>query len=312
MQQATRPFRFITDGFTAVESAAELAEKARKFEALGYAMLLAGDHFDGRLAPVPILMAVAAATSTLRIGATVFNNDLRLPVMLAKEVATLDLLSDGRMELGLGAGWLKSEYDLAGLSFDAPSVRVGRMEEALHIIKGLWDDGPFTFVGRHYAVNGLDGFPKPLQKPRPPIFVGGGGRRLLEFAAREADIIGLLAKALPEGGLDLAADNEQVLAQKVSWIRAAAGDRFDQLELAMLIWGAVVTDDRRGATDQLALDMGVTTEQVLASPYILIGSVDAIVERFEELRERFGVSHVSVFSEEAEAFAPVVARLAGT
>jgi probable F420-dependent oxidoreductase len=274
-------------------------------------MLLAGDHFEGRLAPVPTLMAVAAATSTLRIGATVFNNDLRLPVMLAKEVATLDLLSNGRMELGLGAGWLKSEYDQAGLSFDAPSVRVARMEEALHIIRGLWDVGPFTIAGRHYTVDGLDGFPKPLQQPRPPIFIGGGGRRLLEFAAREADTVGLLARALPEGGLELAADSEQRLAQKVAWVRAAAGNRFDQLELAMLFWGAVVTEDRLGAADQLAFDRDLTTEQVLASPYFLIGSVNAIVERLEELRERFGVSHISVFSDDAEAFAPVVARLAG-
>lgn len=295
-----------------MESAAELAEKARKVEALGYAVLIAADHFDGRLAPVPAMMAVAAVTSTLRIGATVFNNDLRLPVMLAKEFATLDLLSDGRMEMGLGAGWLKVEYDRAGLSFDAPSVRVGRMEEALQIIKGLWGAGPFTFVGQHYTVNGLDGFPKPLQTPRPPIFIGGGGKRLLQFAACEADIVGLLAKSLPEGGLDFAADNEQTLAQKVSWVREAAGDRFDQLELAMLFWGAVVTDDRRGAADQLALEWGLTAEQVLASPYFLIGSANAIVDRLEELRERFGVSHVSVFSDDAEAFAPVVARLAGS
>jgi probable F420-dependent oxidoreductase len=231
--------------------------------------------------------------------------------MLAKELATLDLLSGGRLEVGIGAGWNKAEYVAAGIPFDSPRVRVERLQEAVRVLKGLWGDGPFSFAGRHYTITDLENWPPPMQRPYPPIFIGAGGQRLLSFAAQEADIIGILAQSMPDGGLDTASDTEARLAEKVGWVRAAAGARIAQIELAMLIWGVVVSDDRQGAAEALAPERGLTPEQILASPYFLIGSIEGIIERLQALRERYGVSYISVVPEDNEAFAPVVARLAG-
>jgi len=217
-------------------SAAEWAENARRVEALGYDTLLLPDHFAPDLfAPIPALTAAALATTTLRVGTTVFDNDFRHPAMLAKEIATIDVLSDGRFEVGLGAGWKKEEYDQVGIPFDPPGTRVGRLEETVRVLKGLWADGPLTFTGQHYTIQALESFPKPVQRPHPPIFIGAGGKRLLSFAAQEADIIGIIAQALPAGGLDVASDSEARLAEQVRWIREAAGERFSHVELAALI-----------------------------------------------------------------------------
>ncbi|HEY8597744.1 MAG TPA: TIGR03621 family F420-dependent LLM class oxidoreductase [Thermomicrobiales bacterium] len=307
----SRPFRFLAAAFTA-PSAAAWVEQARRIEAWGYDVLGIGDHFStGTLAAVPALMAAAAATSTLRVACTVFDNDYRHPALLAKEAATIDLLSDGRLEFGIGAGWQKREYDQTGIPFEPAGVRVGRMEEATRIIKGLWAGGPFSFDGRHYTIRDLENAPRPVQRPHPPIFIGGGGKRLLGFAAREADSVGLVARALPGGGLALAEDSEEELAEKVGWVREAAGARFARLELAILIWRVAVTDTPREAAEEIARARGRTPEQVLASPYYLVGSADAIAERLRALRERHGISHVSVMPPDVEAFAPVVARLAG-
>jgi probable F420-dependent oxidoreductase len=306
-----RRFRFGAGAFIA-DSAAAWAETARRIEALGYATLLIPDHFDQHLAPIPALTAAALATTTLRIGCTVFDNDFRHPAMLAKELATLDLLSDGRLEVGIGAGWYKTEYEQAGIPFDPPAVRVGRLEEAVCVLKELWRGGPVTFTGAHYTLAGLENWPPPVQRPHPPLFIGGGGKRLLTLAAREADIVALIAQATPDGGLDTAGDTEARLAEKVGWVRAAAGDRFEQVELAILIWRVAVSDDRRAAAEALAGERSLTPEQVLASPYFLIGSIEGIVERLHELRERYGVSYISVFPQDVGAFAPVVTRLAGT
>ncbi|MHB8647734.1 MAG: TIGR03621 family F420-dependent LLM class oxidoreductase [Thermomicrobiales bacterium] len=316
-----RPFRFVT-GAPVTASVAEYTESARRVEALGYSTFTTGDHFVSGFEAGPAMTAAALATSTLHVTCTVFDNDFRHPALLAKVAATVDVLSGGRLELGIGAGWRKSEYDQVGIPFDPPGVRVSRMEEAVHIIKGLWSDGPFTFSGRHYTISELDGVPKPVQRPHPPIFIGGGGKRLLSFAAREADIVGLLGQALPGGGLDMIV-SEAALAEKVGWVRAAAGERFDQLELSMLMWSVVVTDNRHSAAERLADSgagglaarlagtRGVTAEQVLACPYFLIGSIEQIVEQLLALRARHGISYIEVFSHDMEAFAPVVARLAG-
>lgn len=308
-----RPFRF--GGAQLKEpSWAAWADGARRLEASGYDTLLIGDHFSPAFfAPVPALLAAALATTTLRVGCTVFDNDFRHPAALAKEVATVDVLSGGRVEFGIGAGWDKPEYDKVGLNFDPPALRVGRFEEAVHIIKGLWDDRPLTFPGKHYSITELDSQPKPLQRPHPPIFIGGGGKRLLSFAAREADIVGILPKAHRNGkGPDNAEETEESVAQKVSWVREAAGERFEQVELATLIWAVAITDDRRTAAENIAASTwrtGLGPDQILASPYFLIGSVDAIVDRLLEQRDRYGISYISVF--DTTAFAPVVARLAG-
>jgi probable F420-dependent oxidoreductase len=305
-----RPFRFAVFAYRA-DSRRDWEEKARRVEALGYAILVMPDHFLNPLTPVPALAAVAAVTTTLRIGTIVFANDYRHPALLAKEAATLDLLSDGRFEFGLGAGWFQKEYEQAGISFDPPGRRIDRMREALTIFKGLWSEEPLTFQGAHYAIAGLDGTPKPVQKPHPPIFIGGTGRRMLQLAGQEADIVGFIPKNLPGGGHDWLASTPELLTEQMGWVREGAGARFDQLELSMVAFRAIVTDHPREASVEVARDHDLTPDQVLASPDFLIGSEDAIVELLLTRRKHFGVSYLEIDDRDATGFAPVVARLAG-
>ena len=309
---AVRPFRF---GVTVptVTSGAGWVERARRAEELGYSILQVPDHFRDQLAPVPALTAAAMATTRLRVGALVFSNDFRHPVVLAKEAATIDVLSGGRFELGLGSGWLREEYDQAGIRFDAPGPRIERLAEAVAIVKGLLAGERVTFTGRHYAIAGLEGRPSPVQRPHPPLLIGGGGRRTLSLAAREASIVGLVPRALPDGsGLDRGDFGEAALRQKIEWIRAAAGDRLDSLELHALIQAVVVTDQRMAAAEQLAARFRVAREVVLETPYVLLGTVKEICATLRERRERYGISYLTVFDRDLEALAPVVERLAGT
>ncbi len=307
-----RLFRF---GVTvpSVSAGSAWAEKARRVERLGFSVLAVPDHFRDQLAPVPALTAAALATTRLRVGSLVYSNDFRHPVVLAKEAATLDVLSGGRFELGLGAGWLKAEYDQAGISFDAPGTRIERLEEAVTIVKGLLAGERVTFTGRHYSIADLEGRPAPVQRPHPPILIGGGGQRTLSLAAREASIVGFVPRALKDGsGLDRADFGEAALRQKIQWVRAAAGDRFDSLELNALIQAMVVSDQRTHSADQLAARFKVARDLVLESPYVLLGTVDEICETIRQRRERYGISYLTVFERDMEAFAPVVERLAGT
>jgi probable F420-dependent oxidoreductase len=306
----TRPFRF-SGGLYSATSATEWLEGARRLESDGYDVLVTGDHFTPRFAPMPALTAAALATTTLRVGCTVFNNDWRHPLALAKEVSTADVLSGGRFEFGIGAGWSKPEYDSLGIAFDPPAVRVSRFEEAVRVIKSAWGDGSFTFHGQHYLITEYDGQPKPLQRPHPPILIGGGGSRLLSVAAREADIIGILPRATTEGTLDSGDETDASVAQKVEVIRRAAGDRFDQVELNLYMWEVAVTDDRRAAAEAIATRRSRPVDYVLESPYFLIGTINAMVEKVLELRERHLISYISVFPSDTKAFAPVVARLSG-
>ena len=305
-----RPFRFAVFAYEAASRQA-WEENARRVEALGYAILVMPDHFMNPLTPVPALAAAAAVTTTLRIGTIVFANDFRHPALLAKEAATLDLLSDGRFEFGLGAGWFQTEYERAGIAFDPPGRRIDRMHEALTIFKGLWSDESLTFQGTHYAIAGLNGTPKPVQKPHPPIFIGGTGRRMLRLAGQEADIVGFIPKNLPGGGHDWLASTPELLTEQIGWVREGAGARFDQLELSMVAFRAIVTDRPREAAAEVARDHDLTPDQVLASPDFLIGSEDAIVECLLSRREQFGVSYLEIAARDAAGFAPVVARLAG-
>ena len=307
-----RPFRF---GVTAPTPSAgtDWVERARRVEQLGYATLVVPDHFRDHLAPVPALTAAALATTRLRVGSLVFSNDFRHPVVLAKEAATLDVLSGGRFELGLGAGWLRAEYDQAGISFAAPGTRVERLEEAVTIVKGLLAGEGVTFTGRHYAIADLEGRPAPVQRPHPPILIGGGGQRTLSLAAREASIVGFVPRALKDGsGLDRADFGEAALRQKIEWVRAAAGARFGSLELHALIQAVAVSDQRTQTVDQLASRFRVSRDLVLETPYVLLGTIDEICETVRQRRERYGISYLTVFERDMEAFAPVVARLAGT
>lgn len=310
-----RPFRFNVQCSSPSEvSAGSWRELARRVEGLGYATLTVSDHLDEQVAPIASLMAAADATTTLRIGAMVFSNDYRHPVVLAKEAATLDALSGGRFELGLGAGWMTSDYARAGLPLDPPAVRISRLAESLAVIKGMFADGPFTFHGTHYEVNGLSGTPKPVQRPYPPIVIGGGGRRLLTLAAREADIIGLnmnMVGGVIDASLGPNATTEAT-EEKIGWIREAAGTRWDDLQLQVRVHLVVVTEDRHEVAAMLGAGFGLTTEQALATPHALCGSVDQIVDNLVERRERFGISTIGVALDALDALAPVVDRLAGT
>lgn len=310
MTPSTRPFRFGVQCWTAT-SRAEWQEYARRAEALGYDVFLIPDHVENRLAYGPALMAAADVTTKLRIASFVLDNDFRHPVFVASEAATLDLLSDGRFELGIGAGHLKVDYERSGIPFEAPGVRLGRLKESVRIIKGLFGDAPLTFHGEHYRVTELVGSPKPVQQPRPPILIGVGGPRALAFAAQEADIVTVTAPAIPGGGLDVTYIAQERVEQQVARVRAAAGARFAQLELSILSQRVIVTDDRQAAADEIARAWELEPEIVLNSPYMLIGSVEQIVELLQERRERLGISYIVVFGHYMEEFAPVVARLAG-
>ncbi len=307
-----RPFRF---GVTAPtpSGGTDWVERARRVEQLGYSILVVPDHFRDHLAPVPALTAAALATTRLRVGSLVFSNDFRHPAVLAKEAATIDVLSGGRFELGLGGGWLRAEYDQTGIPFDAPGTRIERLEEAVTIIKGLLAGERVTFAGRHYTIADLEGRPTPVQRPHPPIAIGGGGRRTLTLAAREASIVGLVPRARRDGsGLDMTDLSDTATREKLKWVRAAAGDRFDSLEIHALIQAVAVGERRTAAADDLASRFKVARDVVLETPYVLLGTIEEICETLWERRERYGISYLTVFERDMEVFAPVVARLAGT
>jgi len=309
----SKPFRFGVQTKTA-GSRREWRELITKIEDLGYGTVSLPDHFDDQLAPTVALMAAADASEQLKLGALVWCNDYRHPVVLAKETATLDLLSDGRLELGIGAGWMKVDYDQAGMTYDRAGVRIDRMLESIEILKGLFGDGPVHFEGEHYTIDGMEGTPKPVQRPHPPFLIGGGGPRFLRLAGQHADIVGinfnLAGGAItPDLGSDATAER---YAEKLSWVRDGAGDRFDDLELQVRTFMVSITDDRMAVAEMLAGGFGLTAEQGLQTPFALVGTPAQIAEDLRERRERFGINYVVVGQDEVEDFAPVVAELAGT
>jgi probable F420-dependent oxidoreductase len=307
-----RPFRFTVQA--GGPSTGTWAELARRVESLGYSALTVPDHLDDQYATTPALMAAADATTTLRIGSLTYGNDYHHPVVLAKEAATLDVLSGGRFELGLGAGWRTTDYAQAGITLDRPGVRIARLAEALEVITGLWADGPCTVEGAHYQVRGLEGWPKPAQRPRPPILIGGGGQKILTMAATWADTIGLNI-ALHAGRIDESAGpsaTHEATLEKIGWIRDAAGTRFDDVELQVRVHLAAVTDDREGLAAAVAPALGLSPAEALVSPHALAGSVTQIVEQCQERRETYGISCIGISLDAMETMAPVVARLSGT
>ena len=308
-----KPFRFGVN-VGRVSSRAEWVEKARKLEDLGYSALTVPDHLADLLAPMPALLSAAEATTRLRVGTNVLNNDFRHPVLAAREAATVDLLTDGRLQFGLGAGHMQSEYDQAGLRFDAGGTRVERLAEAVTIVKGLLKGEQVTFAGRHYRVTDHTIHPLPAQRPHPPILIGGNGRRLLTLAAKEADIVGLSGITFRRGGAqpDLSGWRPAGVDARVQLMREAAGDRYDRLELNALVQRVVVTDDRRQAAEELTHRWTqLSPEEILQSPYVLIGTVDQLVEDLQARRARWGISSYVIFEPYIDVFAPVVARLAG-
>jgi probable F420-dependent oxidoreductase len=292
----------------------------RRVEESGYSTFLIRDHFapdyfGDQFAPFAALTAAAAATTSLRVGTLVFDNDYRHPVMLAKEAATLDVLSGGRLELGLGAGWLQSEYAQAGMTYDLPGVRIQRLSEAIAVLKGLFAEPPLTFAGTHYTISNLNGFPKPAQRPHPPILIGAGHKRMLMLAGREANTVGILTTSVATGRVidDRLARMADRVAEQVAWVRAGAGARFAEIELSTVAT-VIITDQRRASTEQWIRERGwsgVTAEQVWDMPAVLIGSVDQLADDLHRRREQLGFSYYVVSDQSAEAAAPLVARLAG-
>jgi probable F420-dependent oxidoreductase len=313
-----RPFRFAA-GVRSTATRAEFVDAVREVEALGYSSLMFSDHLVDQFAPISALSVAAAVTSTLRIGTFVFNNDLRHPVVLAQELATLDRLSDGRLEVGIGAGWNKPEYEGAGIPYDPGATRIDRLAEAVTIMKGLFA-GPVDFKGRFYQVKGFEDFPRPIQRPHPPFLIGGGSPKLLRFAAQNAQIVGIAPRVRPDGTADVMGCTLAGSEKKIAIIREAAGPRFDQLEIntypSLSALSATVTDQAgpvaREIASQIRRRYGIDLSErdVLESPHVLVGSVDSLVEKFQMLRERLGISHILV-GDDYRAFAPVVERLRG-
>jgi probable F420-dependent oxidoreductase len=296
-------------------SAKEFTELARRAEDLGYSTLFVPDHFVAHdLAPTVALAHAAAVTEKLRVGPFVLGNDYKHPVVCAREMATLDLLSDGRLELGIGAGWMTVDYAKAGMQLDRPGVRIARLAEAITIMKGLFAPGEFTFHGEHYHVTELDGMPKPVQQP-VPFFIGGGGPKVLALAAREAQIVGINANLRSGDGSSSDAAQSLTPAEtdkKIGYVRDAAGARFDDLELQSLVGFVYVKDDAARVLQGIADAFGISLDDARLAPPCLVGSEDDIVASLKERRERWQMSYHVVDDNALESFAPIVGRLAGT
>lgn len=288
------------------------AELARRTEATGYEVLTMPDHFTDQLAPVPALMAAASATTTLRVGALVFDNDYKHPVVLAKELATIDLLSDGRLDIGLGAGWMISDYEEAGMPYDSPKVRIDRFIEGVAVIRGAMAEGPFSFSGDHYTITNYNGQPKPIQA-RPPLLIGGGGKRVLTYAAREADIIGIngTLTAGVVGPEALSTMTAESVDEKVAIVAAAGAHRINDIEMNIRTFFVKVTNDRTATVEGISSMFGVSKDMIDASPFALIGSVEECIEQLLERRERWGFSYTIVGAENIDECAPIVAALRG-
>lgn len=298
-----RPFRFGAV-FTGEYRPDHWAETARRLESEGFSTLLVADHYHNPMACGPLLLAAANATTTLRVGSYVYNNDFRHPALLAKEAATIDVLSGGRLELGVGAGWAKDEYEAVGATFDAPAIRASRFEEGIEIMMCLFTGGPVVYDGQYYQLNGLEGTPIPVQQPIP-LLIGGGGPRMIRLAARQAQIIGFVPRSLPAGGLDPA--DFASLDAKVYLLDGAIRDasRTDGgPERSVLLFNLYPS------LDDMPDDALIPRDLVAQSPYALIGGREAMVETLQERRQRLGISYIVCFDEDVERFMPVVRMLA--
>lgn len=325
----SRPFRFSLQSFN-TDSPANWRSLISKTEDLGYDSFFLADHFlsDGpalestfhppqMLGAVPAIAMALEQTSTLRVGCRVFCNDYRHPIILAKEAATMDYLSEGRLEFGLGAGWIRNEYEAVDLPFDAFPDRFERFAETVHAYKAFMSGEPLNVKGDHINWSGFSGTPTPAQKPWPPLMIGGGSRKILEFAGREADIVSLnfnnRAGMLGPDGMN--SGLAEATAKKIEWIKNGAGDRFKQIELEIGAYNTFVTDHQQPTAAAIGEALGMSTDDILCHPHCLIGSVDFICEELERRRETYGISYIAVLDDGennmVEAFAPVVARLSG-
>ncbi len=313
---SARPFRFLADA-REIATVRELTETARRAEAIGIDTLVIPDHLIAQLAPIAAMAAIAAVSDRLRIGAFVLNNDLRHPAVLAQELASLDVLSEGRLDVAIGAGWNRAEYEAIGLPFEATPVRQARLIEAVAVLKGCFADGPFSFGGEHYTITDYDAHPKPIQKPHPPFLIGGGGRRTLTLAAREAQIVGLAPRIRSGGAPDPTSITFEGTREKIAWVREAAGDRFDSLELNIYpsMTGISITDtplrEAAEVSDRLLDRSGlrVAPDDLLESPHIFVNTIDGFVDKFRRLRDELGITSIMVGA--VGELDGVVERLAG-
>jgi probable F420-dependent oxidoreductase len=313
-----QPFRFAADLHGS--SRAEIMAQIQKIERQGYQTIVTGEHPTGEmLGQIATLAAVAMASSKLTIASQVFANDFRNPALLARELATIDMLSEGRLEFGIGTGWARDEYLQIGMPYDSPAVRVDRFTEALAIFKQLFRGEPFSFQGKYYTFQQHTGL-RSFQQPHPRQFIGGGGKRMLGLAAREADIVGLNAVMTADGQIDSASLTAGAVAEKVAWVRQQAGERFAQLELHILVLAVIITEDREQAAAQLLRDLehepvahreAMGIGDLLRSPYLLFGTVDQMEATLLHNREQFGISYITVFGDGVLPFSQVVQRLVG-
>jgi len=306
----SRPFRFglLVEGDRLNRRA--LLDLVARAEAEGYGILLGTDHL-GRLASAPLLQAAAEATH-LRIGTLVLNNDFRSPVILAQELATLDMLTEGRLEIGLGAGWARTEYDASAMPFDAPGRRVARLQATVAMLKQALGEGRIERdADDAYPKMLLEGMPRSVQRPHPPFLIGGGGRRVISYAAREAQIVGLDPRAFREGGHDLSDVTEAAIDEKIGWIREAAAERLADLEINLIVFGVDPQFGRRSGPSP-ALSHPITEEEMAGSPHYLLGDTDEMTEQLIARRERWGINYLAIKPAHMDLLAPVIARLAGT
>ncbi|HYJ68678.1 MAG TPA: TIGR03621 family F420-dependent LLM class oxidoreductase [Nocardioidaceae bacterium] len=290
-----------SDGSVPVERWHELA---RRIEGDGFSTLLVGDHFLTELSCTARLASAAAVTDTLRLGSYVYSNDFRHPALLAKEPAELDVLSGGRFELGIGAGWLNDEYEVVGITFDAGPVRVSRFQESVQLVRRLLAGETVTHHGAHYDIEGYQLPTAPLQRP-VPLLLGGGGSRMTRFAGRHADIVGFNPKALPEGGLDPDEFGEAAFEERLRLLDEVVGRTTAGPERGILLFHVA----RR--LDDLPSDGWADLDVLENSPYTLIGRPQDMVETLMARRDRWGLSYYVCFEEDAEILAPVVYELAG-
>ena len=304
------PFRFAVQ--QAFAPSGELwAQLARRAESLGYDVLVMPDHLGQQLSPFAALAAAAAATTRLRVGAFVFANDYRHPLILAREAATLDFLSGGRFEMGLGAGWMTGDYRKLGMTYDPAPRRVDRLEEAIPLIKRLLAGETVTHHGTHYQLDNASTGVQPVQKPRPPLAIGGGGPRMLKLAVREAEIVGMVPGFDEHGRPLVRQATETATAQKIAHIREAAGDRFEQLEINLWLADAGLVGSRNSVLGSMVTAAKWAPTVVYGSPYFLYGTLSSTRERLLRRRDKLGISYYTVPSRAMESVAPLVEALAG-
>jgi probable F420-dependent oxidoreductase len=304
------PFRFAVQQSSA-RSAEQWAALARRAESLGYDLLVMPDHLDKQLSPFAALAMAAAATTRLRVGAFVFANDYRHPLILAREAATLDLLSGGRFEMALGAGWMAGDYRRLGMTYDPPPLRVDRLEEAVPLIKRLLAGETVTHHGKHYDLDRADVGVEPVQKPRPPLAVGAGGPRMLKLAAREADIVGLVPGFSARGWPMFGQATEKATAAKVALVREAAGEGFERLELNLWVSSAGLIGSGNSLLGSAAAATVKAATSVYGSPYVLYGTLKGVRDELLRRRDKLGISYYTFPGRSMETMAPLVEALAG-